>query len=85
MDDKKITAEELLEALDIDLKSMAQKVADAINNATAGAIIAESEEPVRDANAEFRQRLYQKAIGLLESKQEAFSPSVDSSGQKVEE
>ena len=78
MEDKKITAEELLEALDFDLKDMAQKVADAINNATPGAIIAESEEPVRDANAEFRQRLYQKAIDLLESKQEAFSPSEDS-------
>lgn len=78
MEDKKITAEELLEALDLDLKDMAQKVADAINNATPGAIIAESEEPVRDANAEFRQRLYQKAIDLLDHKQEAFSPSGDS-------
>ena len=78
MEDKKITAEELLEALDFDLKDMAQKVADAINNATPGAIIAESEEPVRDANAEFRQRLYQKAIDLLDDKQEAFPPSQDS-------
>ena len=78
MEDKKITAEELLEALDFDLKDMAQKVADAINNATPGAIIAESEEPVRDANAEFRQRLYQKAIDLLDGKQEDFSPSGDS-------
>lgn len=78
MEDKKITAEELLEALDFDLKDMAQKVADAINNATPGAIIAESEEPVRDANAEFRQRLYQKAINLLDGKQEDFSPSGDS-------
>jgi len=47
MEDKKITAEKLLEALDFDLKDMARKVADAINNATPGAIIAESEEPVR--------------------------------------
>lgn len=84
MEDKKITAEELLEALDFDLKDMAQKVADAINNATPGAIIAESEEPVRDANAEFRQRLYQKAIGLLDEKQEAFSPSKDSPEPDVE-
>ena len=75
MEDKKITAEELIEALDLDIKDMAQKVADAINNAMPGAIIAESEEPVRDANAEFRQRLYQKAIDLLDDKQEAFSPS----------
>jgi len=78
MEDKKITAEELLEAMDFDLNDMAQKVADAINNATPGAIIAESEELVRDANAEFRQRLYQKAIDLLDDKQETFSPSGDS-------
>jgi TolA-binding protein len=77
MEDKKITAEELLGALDLDLKAMAQKVADAINNATPGAIIAESEEPVRDANAEFRQHLYQKAIDLVQEKQESFSPSGD--------
>jgi len=85
MEDKKITAEELLEALDFDLKDMARKVADAINNATPGAIIAESEEPVRDANAEFRQRLYQKAIDLLDEKQEAFSPSDDSPRPLLEE
>ena len=84
MEDKKITAEELLEGLDLDLKAMAQKVADAINNATPGAIIAESEEPVRDANAVFRQRVYQKAINLLEDKQEAFSPSGDSPEPDVE-
>jgi hypothetical protein len=85
MEDKKITADELLAGLDLDLKEMAQKVADAINNATPGAIIAESEEPVRDANAVFRQRIYQKAIDLLEEKQEAFSPSQDSPGHAVEE
>jgi hypothetical protein len=84
MNDKKITADELLGALDLDLKAMAQKVADALNNATPGAIIAESEEPVRDANAEFRQRLYQKGIDLLEAKQEAFSPSGDSPRKDLE-
>ena len=84
MEDKKITAEELLEVLDLDLKEMAQKVADAINNATPGAIIAESEEPVRDANAVFRERVYQKAIDLLDDKQEAFSPSGHSGEPGVE-
>ena len=85
MEGKKITAEELLEGLDLDLEEMAQKVAEAINNATPGAIIAESEEPVRNANAVFRQRVYQKAIGLLEDKQEAFSPSEDPSRVDMEE
>jgi hypothetical protein len=46
-----------------------------MNAAKPGRIIADSEEPVRDANAEFRQRTYQKAIDLLQGKQEAFPPS----------
>ena len=36
MEDKRITAEEILVEIDVDVKQMAQKVADAINNAQAG-------------------------------------------------
>jgi hypothetical protein len=50
-------------------------VAQAMNAAHAGRIIADTEEPVRQANAVFREQLYEKAIGLLQKKQEAFSPS----------
>jgi hypothetical protein len=78
MEDKRITAEEILAEVDIDVKQMAQRVADAINNAQAGAIIDQSEEQVRDAHAEFRQRTYQKALSLLEENQRAFSPSPQS-------
>jgi hypothetical protein len=39
MDEKRITADELLSEIDLDVKQMAQKVADAINGAQAGAII----------------------------------------------
>jgi len=63
--------------IDVDAKQMAQKIADAINNAEYGAIIDQSEEPVRDAHAVFRQATYQKALSLLEKKQQAFSPSAD--------
>ena len=45
--DKRVTAEEILAEIDIDVKQIAQKVADAINNAQAGAIINQSEEQVR--------------------------------------
>ena len=38
----------------INVEPMAQKVADAINNAQAGAIIDQSEEQVRDAYADFK-------------------------------
>jgi hypothetical protein len=83
MEDKRITAEEILAEIDIDVKQMAQKVADAINNAEAGAIINQSEEQVRDAHGEFRQRTYQKALGLLEKNQQAFSPSPQSSSNEM--
>ena len=84
MEDKRITAEEILAEIDIDVKQMAQKVADAINNAQAGAIINQSEEQVRDAHAVFRQTTYQKALSLLERNQQAFSPSPESPRGKME-
>jgi hypothetical protein len=84
MEDKRITAEEILAEIDIDVKQVAQEVATAINNAQAGAIIDQSEEQVRDAHAVFRQRTYQKALSLLENNQQAFSPSPEISRSKME-
>ncbi len=84
MDEKRITTDELLAEIDVDVKQMAQKVADAINRAQAGAIINQSEEPVRDAHALLRKATYQKALSLLEKKQQAFSPSAESSQNQVE-
>jgi len=84
MEDKRITAEEILAEVEIDVKQVAQEIADAINNAQAGAIIDQSEEQVRDAHAVFRQRTYQKALSLLEKNQQAFSPSPEISRSKME-
>ncbi len=84
MEDKRITAEQILAEIGIDVEQMAQKMADAINNAQPGAIIDQSEEHVRDAHAEFRQKTYQKAISLLEKNQQAFSPSAQSSDTEME-
>ena len=85
MEEKRITARDILAEIDVDVKALAQKVADAINNAQAGAIINQSEEPVRDAHALFRQATYQKALSLLEKKQQAFSPSSDSARDNMEQ
>jgi hypothetical protein len=74
MEDKKVSVEEIKRALAGDFEQFAQELADAMNAARAGRIIADTEEPVRDANAEFRQRAFQKALRLLQAKQEAFSP-----------
>jgi len=75
---------QILTEIGIDVEHLAQKVADAINNAQAGAIIDQSEEQVRDAHAEFRQKTYQKAISLLENNQQAFSPSRETARTEME-
>ena len=75
MDGKRVTADQILAAIGIDVERMAGKVADALNDAEAGAIIDQSEEPVRDALAELRRKTYQKAIDLLSESQQDFSPS----------
>jgi hypothetical protein len=81
MEAKKITAQELRLALEQEFTEMFQEVVEAMNNAKAGSIIADSEEPVRDANSKFKQQLFQKAVSLLQKKQEAFTPSSENEKQ----
>ena len=75
MEGKRVSAKELKQALAGDVDQFLEEVAEAMNAAEDGRIIADSEEPVRDANAVFRQRAFEKALSLLQQKQEAFSPS----------
>jgi hypothetical protein len=58
MEDQRITAEQLMAELQGDLKVLAKQMAAAMNGAKAGRIIADTEEPVRDAHAVFRQQAY---------------------------
>jgi hypothetical protein len=87
MDDKRITAEDLDAVLDEDYRVLKERICQAINKAKAGRIIDDSEEPVRDAHAVFRQQAYQKAIDLLGKRmaQEDFSPSAKPARPQVEE
>lgn len=75
MEDQGITPEELKAAMAEEMEELFVEMAEAMNAAKPGSIIADSEEPVRDAHAEFRQRAYQKAMELLQAKQESFFPS----------
>jgi hypothetical protein len=75
MEGKQVSVEELKQVLAADFDQLVQKVAKAMNAAQGGRIIADTEEPVRQANAVFREQLYEKAIRLLQNRQEAFSPS----------
>jgi len=82
MDDVRITADQLKAAMADEMDQLCVEMAEAMNNAKAGRIIADSEEPVRDAHAVFRQRAYQKAVELLQAQQESFSPSGPRSGEQ---
>jgi len=75
MEDKGISAQEVRAALAGDFEELVAKLQAAMNAAKPGSIIADSEEPVRDAHAEFRQRAYEKVLELLQQKRESFSPS----------
>jgi hypothetical protein len=75
MEDKQVSVEELKQMLAADFDQLVLEVVQAMNAAQAGRIIADTEEPVRQAHAVFRERAYEKAIGLLQDRQEAFSPS----------
>ena len=75
MEGKRVSAEELKRALAGDFDRLAEEIAEAMNAAQDGRIIGDSEEPVRDASAVFRQRMFEKALSLLQEKQEAFSHS----------
>ena len=75
MEDKQISVAEVKQAIVAEVDQLAEAVAQALNAAHAGRIIADTEEPVHDATAVFREQLYEKAIRLLQNRQEAFSPS----------
>jgi len=72
-----ISAAELEESLRLEWQELLGRTAKALNEARAGAIIADSEEIVREAMAEFRQKVYERGVQLLADKaaKAAFSPS----------
>ncbi len=81
-----ISTPQLKKALGGDFDTLLQEVVDAVNRAQPGRIIADSEEPVRQATAVFRRRLYQQALQLRQQQSpSAFSPSAPRTGPAVGE
>ena len=71
-----IEAKRLEQLLKEDVKECIAEVTEAINSARTGAIIDDSEEPVRIATAKLRQKIFQKALQMkTDAAQAAFSPS----------
>jgi hypothetical protein len=73
---EKITVAQLKKAMSGEVEVLFEHVVEAINQAQPGRIIADSEEPVRQAMGLFRQRLYDQALQLRQQQSApAFSPS----------
>jgi len=71
-----IEAKKLRESLENDIQSCIDEVTEAINTARTGAIIDDSEEPVRIATAKLRQKIFQKALQMkTDAASAAFPPS----------
>lgn len=68
-----IGKEQLRQVVSGDIEQLLEEVVRAVNQAQPGHIIDQSEEPVRDAAGQFRQKLFAKALELR-SQREAFSP-----------
>jgi hypothetical protein len=79
MDESKvpeIDAQQLEKSLREDFERCLAAVVQAVNQARVGAIIDDSEEPVREATGQLRQKIFEKAIQMkTEAAEAAFFPS----------
>jgi len=72
----KLDRERLRAELLQEFEKVVQEVSDAVDNAPAGRIITDSEEPVRDTLDRFRERVYERALQQkVDAAEAAFSPS----------
>ena len=75
----------LLEELLIEAERTVNAVADAVDNAPAGRIIRDSEEPARDALDRFRRIVYERALqAKVDAAEAAFPPSAERGDRQTE-
>ena len=72
----KLDRESLREQLMAEFDRVVEEVADAVDDAPAGRVIRDSEEPTRDSLDRFRQVVYERALqAKADAAEAAFSPS----------
>lgn len=75
--------EQFISEMQAEVRQILGRVADAVNNAPTGNVINGSEIAVRDAMAELRQRVFEKAVQMrIDSTESSFSPSEGRDGPK---
>lgn len=71
-----VAPENLVGALEQEMQQYLESVMQAVNEAPDGAWIAGSEESVRDLSADFRRRVFQRAVQMrVDAAEAAFPPS----------
>jgi hypothetical protein len=71
-----VAPEKLATAMEQELQQYLQSVMQAVNDAPDGAWIAGSEESVRNLNAAFRRRIFERAVQMrVDAAEAAFPPS----------
>jgi hypothetical protein len=71
-----LSRDEYINQMRQEMEEMLGKVADAINEASAGYVISGSEEKVRDLFADLRRRAYEKGLQMrVDAAEAAFPPS----------
>ena len=72
----KLDRDKLLRELLAEAERTVNEVADAVDNASPGRLIRDSEEPARDALDHFRQQVYERVLqAKVEAAEAAFPPS----------
>ena len=72
----KLSRDEFIQQMRAKMEAVLGQVADAINEATPGQIIAGSEERVRDLFADLRQHAFEQGLQMrVDAAEAAFSPS----------
>jgi hypothetical protein len=86
MDEAKVPgmdAKQLEKSLREDIERCIAAVVQAVDGARVGAIVDDSEEPVREATGRLRQKIFEKAIQMKTAAAEAaFSPSAEPDRRK---
>lgn len=78
--------EQFIAEMQAEVRQILGRVADAVNEAPTGNVISGSEIAVRDAMAQLRQRVFEKAVQMrIDSTESSFSPSAGCDGPKQAE
>lgn len=77
--------EEVMRELLAEAERTVNEVADAVDNAPAGRVIADSEEPARDALDRFRQVVYERVLqAKVDAAEAAFPPCAQCGDREAE-